>query len=204
MFVATVHELVPEQGPLQPAKMEPAAGAAVRVTLVPLLKVAEHRVPQLMLAGELVTVPLPVPALVTERAKVEVETLNVAVTALAAFMVTEQPAEPEQAPLQPAKVEPRAGVAVRVTTVPLAKLAEHVVPQLMAVGELVTAPPPVPAFVTARAKVVGDAVKVAVTVVVAVSVTVQEPVPEQPPPLQPVKLEPLAGAALRVTAVPLA
>ncbi len=30
----------------------------------------------------------------------------------------------------------------------------------------------------------------------------QVPVPEQPPPLQPVKVEPLAGVAVRVTVVP--
>ena len=47
-------------------------------------------------------------------------------------------------------------------------------------------------------------VKVAVTAVVADMVTVQEPVPSQPPPLQPLKLEPAAGVAVMVTAVPLA
>jgi hypothetical protein len=45
---------------------------------------------------------------------------------------------------------------------------------------------------------------VAVTVVAPLSVTVQVPVPEQPPPLQPVKVEPAAGVAVKVTAVPLA
>jgi hypothetical protein len=44
---------------------------------------------------------------------------------------------------------------------------------------------------------------VAVTVTAAVTVTVQEPVPEQLPPLQPVKVEPVAGVAVSVTAVPL-
>jgi hypothetical protein len=43
---------------------------------------------------------------------------------------------------------------------------------------------------------------VAVTDVAAFTVTVQEPVPEQPPPLQPVNVEPAAGVAVRVTAVP--
>ena len=46
-------------------------------------------------------------------------------------------------------------------------------------------------------------VKVAVTVVLAVRVTVQAPVPLQPPPVQPLKLESLAAVAVRVTAVPL-
>ena len=56
--------------PLQPAKIEPAAAVAVRATTVPLLKVPEQVLPQLMPAGELLTVPLPVPALPTERVKV--------------------------------------------------------------------------------------------------------------------------------------
>ena len=47
-------------------------------------------------------------------------------------------------------------------------------------------------------------VKVAVTVLVADMVTVQEPVPEQPSLLQPLKIESVAGVAARVTAVPLA
>ena len=34
--------------------------------------------------------------------------------------------------------------------------------------------------------------------------TVQVPVPVQPPPLQPVNVEPAAGVAVKVTAVPLA
>src|SRR5207253_9532966 len=47
-------------------------------------------------------------------------------------------------------------------------------------------------------------VNVAVTVVAALRVTVQAPGPEQPPPVQPLKVEPAAGAAVSVTAVPLA
>jgi len=43
----------------------------------------------------------------------------VAVTALAAFMVSVQVAVPAQSPLQPAKTESAAGVGVRVTSVPL-------------------------------------------------------------------------------------
>jgi hypothetical protein len=44
---------------------------------------------------------------------------------------------------------------------------------------------------------------VAETVAAALSVTVHVPVPEQPP-LQPVKVEPAAGVAVKATAVPLA
>jgi len=70
-------------------------------------------------------------------------------------------------------------------------------------GVLFTVPLPVPAFVTVRVKV-SEASKVAVTVVAADTVTLQEPVPAQPPPLQPVKVDPVVGVAVNVTAVPLA
>src|SRR5438093_12796645 len=69
----------------------------------------------------------------------------------------------------------------------------------MPAGSLVRVQPRALALLTVS--VLGCRSKVAVTVVVAVRVTVQEPVPEQPPPLQPVKMEPAAGAAVRVTAV---
>ncbi len=153
-----------------------------------------------MPAGELVTVPLPGPAVLTVR--VLVCGVKVAVTVVAAVMFTVQEPVPEQPPpLQLEKVEPVAGVAVRVTALPLGKLAEQLVPQLIPAGELVTVPLPVPAVLTVRAKVW---LKVAVTVVVADMLTVQEPVPEQPPPLQPPKVEPGSGVAVRATAVPLA
>src|SRR5436309_2657833 len=178
----------------------PATAVAVNVTAVPLVKLAEQVAPQLMPAGALVTVPLPVPAGVTVRVKLC--RVKVAVTVVAAETVTTHDPVPEQPPpLQPVKVEPAAGVAVNVTAVPLAKLAEQLAPQLIPAGELVTVPLPVPALLTVSAKL-GRA-KVAVTVVAALRVTVQAPVPEQPPPLQPVKVEPAAGAAVSVTAVPL-
>jgi hypothetical protein len=47
--------------PLQPANVEPLAGVAVKVTIVPLLYDAEHALPQFIPEGLLVTVPLPVP-----------------------------------------------------------------------------------------------------------------------------------------------
>src|SRR5207249_736759 len=161
--------------PLQALKMEPAAGVAVSVTVVPLAKLAVHIAPQVIPAGELVTVPLPVPAVLTVRAKVG--TAKVAVTVVAAQSVTVHGPVPEQPPpLQPLKVEPAAGVAVSVTAVPLAKLAVHVAPQVIPAGALVTVPLPVPAGVTVSVKVC--TVKVAVTVVAAESVIVHDPVPE--------------------------
>src|SRR5207247_8405682 len=118
------------------------------------------------------------------------------VTVVAALRVTVQVPVPEHPPpLQPVKVEPAAGVAVSVTAVPLAKLAVQVAPQLIPTGALVTVPLPVPALLTVSAKV-GRAT-VAVTVVAALRVTVQVPVPEHPPPLQPVQVEPAAGVAVR-------
>jgi hypothetical protein len=47
------------------------------------------------------------------------------------------------------------------------------------------------------------AVNVALTVVAAVSVIEQVPVPEQPPPDQSANVEPLAGLAVKTTVVPL-
>jgi hypothetical protein len=47
----------PEQAPLQPTKLEPAAGAAVSVTIVPAAKNSPHRLEQLMPFP--VTFPLP-------------------------------------------------------------------------------------------------------------------------------------------------
>jgi len=63
-------EPVPEHPPpLHPANVEPDAGAAVRVTVVPLVKLEEQVAPHVMPAGVLVTVPLPVPVLTTAGPK---------------------------------------------------------------------------------------------------------------------------------------
>jgi hypothetical protein len=198
-FIVTVHAPVPVHAPLQPVKVAPAAGVAVRVTAVPPLKDAEQVVPQLIPAGALVTVPEPAPARLTVsandcRAKV-------AVTELAAFIVTVHAPVPVHAPLQPVNVAPAAGVAVSVTAVPLLKDAEQVVPQLMPAGALVTVPGPAPARLTVSAK--DWRAKLAVTDVAAFIVTVQVPVPEQPPPVQPVNVAPAEGVAVSVTALPL-
>ncbi len=61
----TVQEPVPEQAPEKPAKVEPVAAEAVRVTTVPETKLAEQVAPQLIPAGLLDTEPLPSPVRVT-------------------------------------------------------------------------------------------------------------------------------------------
>jgi hypothetical protein len=74
--------------PDQPAKVEPLAATAERATAVPLVTVVEQLVPQLMPAGELVTVPLPPPARLTVTVK-----LAAGVVAQFSFEKLELPAE---------------------------------------------------------------------------------------------------------------
>src|SRR5439155_4021504 len=200
----SVTEQVPvpaQPPPLQPVKVEPAAGAAVSVTAAPLANEAEHVVPQEMPAGALVTVPLPAPLRLT--VSVKVGSAKVAVTVVALLSVTVHVPVPEQPPpLQPVNVEPAAGVAVNVTTVPFAYAAMHVEPHEMPAGLLVTVPIPEPMLFAVSVE--AWTAKAAATVVFAPSVTVHVPVPEQPPPLQPEKREPAAGVAGCVPAVVLA
>src|SRR5207247_8711362 len=61
---------------------------------------------------------------------------------------------------------------------------------------------PLPVPVRAMVSVNVGTLKVAVTVMAAVTVTTHEPVPEQPPPLQPAKTLPAAGVAVSVTTAP--
>jgi hypothetical protein len=151
----TTHVPVPVHAPLQPLKREPVDGVAVRVTVVPDAIVALQALPQSIPVGEEVTVPLPVPLLVTVRLWVTwlAWIANVAVTLRAVVMLTVHVPVPLQpAPLQPVKVAPVPAAGVRVTTVPEAYEALHVAPQaLMPAGADVTVPAPVPALVTVRA-----------------------------------------------------
>src|SRR5215831_3792001 len=68
-FMATLQAPVPEQAPPQPEKVDPEAGEAARVTVVPLTKVDEQELPQSIPAGLLVTVPTPFPSRATETVK---------------------------------------------------------------------------------------------------------------------------------------
>jgi hypothetical protein len=149
--MTTLQVPVPVQAPLQPVKVEPVDAAAVRVTVVPLvnalLQLLLHPIP----LGEDVTVPAPVPLVVKVRVYVVVDELRVkvAVRLLAASTTRVQFPVPAQAPLQPVKVEPEAGVALRAMLVPEVKEALQVLPQSTPFGLEATVPLPVPALVTA-------------------------------------------------------
>jgi len=67
-------------------------------------------------------------------------------------------------------------------------------------GLEVTEPDPVPLLETESVSVMS--VNWAVTEVAPVTDTTQVPVPAQPPPDHPVKLDPVDGVAVRVTEVP--
>jgi len=142
-----------------------------------------------------VTVPKPVPALLTVSVKVWI--VNVAVTLRAADIATVHVPVPEQpAPLQPVNVEPAVGDAESVTDRLESNDAEHVAPQLIPAGLDETVPEPVPALLTVSAKV--WRVNVAVTERAAVMETVHVPVPVHAP-LHPVNVEPAVGDAVRTT-----
>ena len=74
--------------------------------------------------------------------------VKVAVTLVAAVGVRVQGVVPVQAPLQPVKVEPVAGKAVRVMAMPCRAGVVQVVPQLMPAGLDTTVPAPLPVLVT--------------------------------------------------------
>lgn len=104
---------------------------------------------------------------------------KLAVTDLAVLMVTTQVPIPVQlSPLQPLNLSLlEAGTAARVICVFSVKGLEQVVPQLIPAGVLVIVPLPAPDLDTLRINVLR--VKVAVTDLVAVIGTWQDPVPEQ-------------------------
>jgi hypothetical protein len=58
-FIVTRQVPLPVQAPPQPLKVAPPVGVAVSITGVPLAKFTVQMDPQLIPAGELVTVPLP-------------------------------------------------------------------------------------------------------------------------------------------------
>src|SRR5205809_8140545 len=119
-------------------------------------------------------------------------------------MVTVQ-VVPETAsqPLQPLNMEPRSGLAVKVTTVPLTSEAEQVAPQSIPGGSEVTVPLPMPkplALGTLEVKRVR--LKLAVTVRAAIMVTVQVVLATALQPLPPLDTEWVPAVTVRATTVP--
>jgi hypothetical protein len=197
-----MQEPVPLQPPPdQPANTEPDAAAAVSVMPVPCANCDAQVAPQLIPTGAEVTVPVPVPAGVTVNVDGGM-VVNVAVTVVSASRATVHVLVPlHPPPDQPVNAELAEGAAVSVTLAPCANAAAHVAPQLMPAGAEVTVPLPEPAGATVNVAW-GPASKVAVTVVFALSVSVQLAVPLHPPPDQPANTEPDAGAAESVTLDP--
>ena len=126
--------------------------------------------------------------------------VKLAVTLLAVLMVTVQVPVPEQAPLQPVKVEPTSGAADKISVCALEK---EILQEALDEGQktLPDAPPeiaplPVPALLNVRM-----AEKFAVTSLAASMVTVQVVADPVQAPLQPLNNAPALGVAVKVTTV---
>jgi hypothetical protein len=182
---------VPVQAPPQPLKVAPVPGAAFSVTVefAAWFALVHVVAPAPQLIPPPVTVPLPV----TDTLSVKpvppppVPPEKVAVTLLDWLIDTVQVvALPPQAPVQPTKVPPVAGVATSETVAPIAKFAEQISappPQLIAPLPPVTLPWPLIATESTLA-----CANVAVTAVSAVIVTVHVGVVPVQPPVQPEKM----------------
>ena len=199
----TMHDAVPVQPPpLQPAKIDPALGDAVSVTMVPALNSAEQVAPHEMPAGAEVTEPAPKPALVTVSAYWR--SANSAVTSVAPLTTTAHGAVPVQPPpFQPTNSESGDATAVSVTVVAGGKVSLQSTPQLMPVGAEVIVPLPVPERVISSEPL---RAKVAEITVGPVMVVRQAPVPAHgvPPPLtvQPTNSEVASVVAVRRSWLP--
>lgn len=158
------------QAPLQPPKTDVPPGTAVSETDVP-GKYSDEQLPftlpirlvQLMAPSLLVMLPFPLPA---RLAFSVMPKTKFAVTDLFPSMVTEHAAVPVQEPLQPPNKEPASGFSPRFTTVPLKRVAEQTVPQLIARSDVMTVPEPLPVLVTVSVKT-GTTVFVCVAVLFA-------------------------------------
>jgi hypothetical protein len=148
-FITAEQEVpVPLHAPLQPEKVEPEAGVAESVTLVPLAKGALQVSPQLIPLGNEVTMPLPLPGSLMVSENVELGTevvdevvvtyvvdvvggidvvevvltilvLKLAVIVVFVFIVVvHSPVPLHPPPDQPSKVDPGSAVAERGTTMP--------------------------------------------------------------------------------------
>lgn len=186
---------VPEQAPVQPRNFAPAEGFATSVTVEPGLSFAVQTRPQLIPPP--VTVPFPE----TDTESVIVlagGAEKLAVTVFADVIETVHVGKvPLQAPPQPMKVAPAAGVAVRVTVAFCASFAVQVAPAPQAIPPPLTLPLPVTVTVSV---VAAKLEKLAVTALSAfIEIAHVVTIPVQLAPLQPMNVEPAAGVAVSVT-----
>lgn len=113
--------------------------------MVPIVKLNMQVAPQSMPLGVLVTKPDPLPALDTVSVAPAGARSNCTATVWSPVRATVHVAIPlHPPPLQPPNVEPSAGAAVNVTTVPMGNAVAHVLVQPMPEGVLVTVPAPKP------------------------------------------------------------
>jgi len=140
--------LLPLHAPPHPAKVLKVVGApgvSVSVTWVPELKLVLQMPGHLIPGGLVVTVPMPVPDKVTVNLNLgSAVFLKVAETEALAFNVTAHEPVPLHAPPHPVKLELVAGLAVKVTWLPVVKFALQAVPQSIPEGLLVIVPVPSP------------------------------------------------------------
>ena len=143
-LIVTTQVPVPAQPPpLQPENTAPPVAVAVSVTIVFEAYDSEQSVPQLMPLGLDVTVPVPPPARTTMSVVGVV--VKLAVTVVAAAIVTVHGPVPAQPPPdQPANVEPVSAAAVSATREVAGYDSVQSAPQLMPAGLDVTVPEPVP------------------------------------------------------------
>jgi hypothetical protein len=165
---------VPLHAPPHPANVEPSNGVAVNVTTVPLVKLAEHPLPQSIPVGLLVTVPPPVPLSVTVNVKLLAVNCGCSVTGPLTVNV-HVPVPSHVSSVHPVKVDPADAVAVSVICVPLAKLALHVSGQLIPAGLLVTVPAPVPTSCTVTVNCVVAVVATAMQFIVPLPISLSTP-----------------------------
>src|SRR5690349_6209557 len=156
--IVTLQAPGPVQAPDQPAKVEPEAGVAFSVTSVSASKEALQVEPQSIPVGELVTVPCPVPTLLTlsVRDSGSGSRSKLALISRSSVISTRQAGTPsrvgsESQPLQPENSEPASGLAVSVTASPSSNSAPQMLGHSIPAGELSTAPAPVPSIVTSSA-----------------------------------------------------
>ena len=209
VLIVTSQTPVPVQAPLHSTNSEPGSALWESVTLVPSANLASQVAPQSTPAGVEVTLPVPVPTFLTLRAKSTTGLRsNLAVTSLAADIVTSQTPVPVQAPLHSTNSEPGSALWESVTLVPSSNSFSHSEPQttLGETGEVLsTLPVPVPVFLTLRANL-ATRLKVAVTslsaVIVKLQGEVEQAVAEPVPELKPANLEPASATATRASSVP--